>query len=259
MLWNQAPRVIRHRSRVLGTPASRAILVPATPPGRDVVSCCPRRKRVRQHVVDRRADRLVDGAAGIRPGREVHRGQVAVVDVAAEHGDRGGRAALLPRRQPGEQPLELAERPAERGPVFQVKLPAHPLADAGGALAPGAAADGLVPRLQAVDAVREQQRQRSGEHHVVPVAGHRLGDPLPLRLAHHQPPALVEHPAAARVDHDDPHPRRRCAGSSTGCRRPAGRLGRRTRRARRRGHPAACICCHSSFLASSAGDRLPRC
>ena len=38
MLWNQEPRVIRHRSLVLGTPASRAIPVPATPPGRDVVS-----------------------------------------------------------------------------------------------------------------------------------------------------------------------------------------------------------------------------
>ena len=26
-----------------------------------------------------------------------------------------------------------------------------------------------------------------------------------------------------------------------------------------RDHRAASICCHSSFLASSAGDRLPRC
>jgi hypothetical protein len=45
MLWNQEPRVIRHRSRVLGAPASRAIPMPATPPGREVVSWCPRRKR----------------------------------------------------------------------------------------------------------------------------------------------------------------------------------------------------------------------
>jgi hypothetical protein len=43
MLWNQEPRVIRHRSLVLGTPASRAIPMPAAPPGREVVSWCPRR------------------------------------------------------------------------------------------------------------------------------------------------------------------------------------------------------------------------
>src|SRR6185312_3003106 len=55
----------------------------------------PAPEALRQRVVDRRADRLVDGAAGIRPRREVHRGQVAVVDVTAEYGDRGGRAALL--------------------------------------------------------------------------------------------------------------------------------------------------------------------
>src|SRR5436190_15999173 len=176
------------------------------PAGRGGGQLVPALGALRQRVVERRADRLVDGGAGIRPWREVHRGQVAVVDVTAEHGDRSGRAALLPRRQPGQEPLELAERRAEGGPVLKVKLAAYPLADAGGALAPGALADGLVPRLQAVDAVREQQRQRTGEHHVVPVAGHRLGDPLPLRLAHHQPPPFVEHPAAARVDHDDSHP-----------------------------------------------------
>src|SRR5258705_13695524 len=51
---------------------------------------------VRQNVVNRRADRLVDGAAGIRPRREVHRGQVAVVDVPPQHGYRSGRAAPLP-------------------------------------------------------------------------------------------------------------------------------------------------------------------
>ena len=56
-----------------------------------------------------------------------------------------------------------------------------------------------------MNAVREQQRQGRGEHHVIPVAGHRLGDPLPFGLADHQPLAAGEHPAA-RVDHDDPHP-----------------------------------------------------
>ena len=43
MLWNQEPRVIRHWIRGLRTPASRAMPVPAMPPGREVISCCPRR------------------------------------------------------------------------------------------------------------------------------------------------------------------------------------------------------------------------
>src|SRR5690349_20721320 len=124
----------------LGRPGQPGHLDAGHPAGPGRSQLMPAPEALRQRVVDRRADRLVDGSAGIRPRREVHRGQVAVVDVTAEDGDRGGRAALLPRRQPGQEPLELAERRAEGGPVFQVKLAAYPLADAGGALAPGAAA-----------------------------------------------------------------------------------------------------------------------
>ena len=39
---------------------------------------------------------------------------------------------------------------------------------------------------------------------MLPVAGNRLGDPLPFRLTDHQPLAILQHPAT-RIDHDDLH------------------------------------------------------
>ena len=166
----------------------------------------PAAHRPRQDVVNRGADRLVDGSAGTGPRPEVHGCQVTVVDVARDDGDRSGCLAVSSGGEPGQQPLEIREGPAERRPVLQVHGAAQPLAAARESPPPHPVADGLVPCLQGVDAARKHQRQGRREHHVVPVAGNRLGDPFPLRLVDHQPLGVVRHhPAAARVDHHDPH------------------------------------------------------
>ena len=67
--------------------------------------------------------------------------------------------------------------------------------------APGAAADGLVPRLQMVHGGGQQPWQRGGDQQVVEAPAGMLLDPLPLLVVEHRPVALVEHAPRARVDH----------------------------------------------------------
>ncbi len=82
---------------------------------------------------------------------------------------------------------------------------AHPLAGGRRDLAPGAVADRLVPRLQVVQAGREQERQRRADQQVVELAVRVLLEPLPLvRVEHRALVRRVEHAAGARVDHDQP-------------------------------------------------------
>ena len=71
--------------------------------------------------------------------------------------------------------------------------------------APGAVADRLVPGLEVVQRRRQQERQRRPDQQVVEVAVRVLLEPLPLaRVEHRAVLGRVEHPARARVDHDQP-------------------------------------------------------
>ena len=60
------------------------------------------------------------------------------------------------------------------------------LADAFEALAPGALANGLVPRLDVVEAGRHEHRQRVDQQQVVVAAAGVLLDPRPLVVIGHR-------------------------------------------------------------------------
>ena len=272
MFSNQGPWAIRQPIRGARAPASLATAEPTSAAlrARQALGAA----HLRRHgLVERRADRLVDGAsrAGWRwrggcpgrghPAREVDGGEVAVVDIARDDRHRDGRLAVravLPGREPGQQLLQLGERGTERRPVLQVEPPTQALASARGPASPGAGADLLVPGLQGVDAARQQRRHGGGENHVLPVAGDRLGEPPPFRLVGDQPPFAVHHAAAARVEHD--HADLAEAASERPAHARCALVGAVRELGEQRGRIAPPrIFPQVSSSASSLGERLPRC
>lgn len=136
---------MRHLTAGPAVLARLAMVVRASPPTLTLVPLHHEQHR----LVEGRADRLVDSAARLGSRRQVDSGQVAVVDVARDDRDRGGRLAVLPGRQASRQLLELDERGPERGAVLRVERLAQPFAETGEPLALGPLSDSLAPRLQA--------------------------------------------------------------------------------------------------------------
>ena len=155
-----------------------------------------------ERVADRRADGLVDVALDGAARAEADLGEIGVVHVARERDDRGGRAPALPLADLGDQARQPPEALRERGPVVEVERLADLLAERRGRLAPGPAADGLVPGLDVVDPGREEVRVGHGEEEVVEVARGLLAEPVPLLVVDHEPLALLEDAARAAVDRD---------------------------------------------------------
>ena len=67
-----------------------------------------------------------------------------------------------------------------------------------------AVADGLVPRLEVVDAVRHEDRQGARDDQMVERAVRVLDDPVPLVGIDHVAPPFDENAGRARVDHQQP-------------------------------------------------------
>ena len=129
----------------------------------------------RQHVMNRRADRLADGAARMCPDREAHFGQVAVVTSPEMTVTEAGGWPDAPVASAVRSSSKLANdslNAAHAGSAPRSVRSACPRPRA---------AHGLVPRFQAVQATGQQQRQRQrhGQNPVVPVAGDRFGARCP--------------------------------------------------------------------------------
>ena len=125
------------------------------------------------------------------------------MDVARQDDDRRRRRAALARAHGAQLIDQEIKRRAERRPVLEVEPLADLLAQPRGQAAPGAGADRLVPALQLVQPVRQQQRQRGGDQQVVDVAGQLLAGPRPLLVGEHLALGVVaDDPAGARVEDD---------------------------------------------------------
>ena len=88
--------------------------------------------------------------------------------------------------------------------MLEVETSTDFLADPCRQPSPLAGADGLVPRLEVVDALGHEDRERAGEDEVVELAARVVDDPVPLRLVDHLAAILVEHAGGARVEHEQP-------------------------------------------------------
>ena len=133
--------------------------------------------------------------AGIRA--KVDRGDVARVDVTAEDGDAGRRLVAAADRS--QELREMAERALVRGPVLEVHGAPEPFAQTLRERTPRAIADGLVPRLEVVDARWQEDRQRRRQYQVVESTAGVLGDPLPFLLVDHVSSPLDGDARRARV------------------------------------------------------------
>src|SRR5215207_9216083 len=156
-------------------------------------------------VPQRGADGLVDRA--LYAGTEVHLGQVAMVDVAGEE-DHRGRGMFLRALARADSPQELREPGeglVEGGPVLEVEDLADELAEPRRMAAPGALADGLVPRFEVVQTRGQEDREGGSEEEVVVVSCRLLLNPGPLVIVEHGAFAFVEHASSARIHHDQAH------------------------------------------------------
>jgi len=116
-----------------------------------------------------------------------------VVHVPGQEGHRvrGGAALAVRHRQ--RHLGDLAEAVLEGAPVLEVDRLSHPLAEPRAPVAPGALDERLVPRLEVVQAGREQVREGRPHEQVPEAASHLLVEPGEL--------VGVEHGAALRLEH----------------------------------------------------------
>src|SRR5918995_4590923 len=138
-----------------------------------------------KQVPQRRTHRLVDGTLHTIPGVDL--GQIAVVDVAGEDDDGGRRLPVraFARADGPQQRRELLEGVVEGSPVLQVHELADELAELRGRAAPGAPADGFIPRFEVVQAGGQEHREGGAEEEVVEVSGRLALDPGPLLAVEH--------------------------------------------------------------------------
>ena len=201
LLSNQGPSSSFQRSGAPGTLAERATtwpIGPATPYARTAT-----RNRSRRGIGLRIGEQtawMIRLWAGGLPGLAAGRsglGDVAVVDVAGEEGDRLRCAAALAAGHRQRHLGDLLEAVLERRPVLEVERLAQLLADPAAALAPRAAGERLVPGLDVVQARGEQERERGADEQVVDVAAHLLVEPGHL--------VVVERSSARRPPGPAPH------------------------------------------------------
>ena len=136
---------------------------------------------------------------------ELDLADIRVVHVASENDDRrrGGDAGLAAGDVP-QPAAEAFERRVERGPVLQVDCRGAAARSARRRRAPAPVAQRFVPRLEVVDAVRKEDRQRARDHEMVELAARVVDDPVPFLLVDHVAPPLGEHARGARVEHEEP-------------------------------------------------------
>ncbi len=134
----------------------------------------------------------------------VHLRDVGVVHVPGQerHRLRGGPALAVRHRQ--RHLRDLREAVLERRPVLEVHDLPDVLADPGPEPAPGAVDHRLVPRLEVVQARREQERQRRADEQVPEPALHLLVEPGHLGVVEDRPVPRGQHPRRAGVDHHEP-------------------------------------------------------
>src|SRR4051794_537606 len=87
--------------------------------------------------------------------------------------------------------------------MVEVQGAPDPFAQARPGLAPGAVTDSLVPRLEVMQAGRQQERVRGCDQQVVELAVNLLGEPLGLGLVDYRPLPVFERATDARVEHDE--------------------------------------------------------
>ena len=114
-----------------------------------------------------------------------HLGDVGVVDVAGEEGDRRGWAAALATGDRHDELEDLDEAGLEGAPVLEVDDLPQRLGRAVHRLGPVRSGEGLADRLGVVQPGRQQEGQRGPDEEVVDVAGQLLGQPLDLGRVEH--------------------------------------------------------------------------
>ena len=108
----------------------------------------------------------------------------------------------------GEQPHQVVEAAAERGPVLQVHRQPDPLPDPRGErLVRSVAGDRLVPALDVVQRRKHERRQRRADQQVIHLRVQaRAARPLPLIGIHDATVVGIEVAGGAHVQHHHAHP-----------------------------------------------------
>ena len=157
-------------------------------------------------------------------------GDVGVVHVAGQEGDRAGRLARArrapparpcraPRRSPSWKAAQCSRSRARRifSPHLATRGPQAPVGHR------------LVDRLEVVDALRDEERQRRADEQVVDVAAQLAVEPGHLVVVEDRALVRLQHPGRPRVHHHEPWTRPGRGRSSTGRSRAGGRPARRGR------------------------------
>ena len=131
--------------------------------------------------------------------------EVGVVHVAAQERHRVGRRTSLAVGNLLDHPRDLLERVLEGTPVLEVDGLPQLLPWQGSALAPRPLGHGLVPRLEVVQARRQQERQRVADQQVLHVAAQLLVHPAHLVVVEQLARVRAEDARGPHVDDHQPH------------------------------------------------------